>query len=147
MVNACDIANFNFTCKLPALFSLCCRFLEQKLSMATSFPRRRCLNSPNVFCYVCGEYTLQLNRKRISEFVKCAYLAYFKVMLGDQDRYGHPILYARNVLSIFDSGQKRIESHSALAFQWSGVNRKIILMTATSVQSTRRESTEKTGIR
>ena len=90
MLNACDITNFNFTCKLPALFSLCCRFLEQKLSMATSFPRRRCLNSPNVFCYICGEYTLQLNRKRINEFVKCAYLAYFKVMLGDQDKVWAP---------------------------------------------------------
>ena len=54
--------------------------------MATSSPRRRCLNNPNAFCYICGEYTLQLNRKRISEFVKCAHLAFFKVMLGDQDK-------------------------------------------------------------
>ena len=54
--------------------------------MATSSPRRRCLNNPNVFCYICGEYTFQSNRKGISEFVKCTYLAYFKVMLGDQDK-------------------------------------------------------------
>jgi len=26
--------------------------------MATS-SRRRCLNEPNVFCYICGEYPLQ----------------------------------------------------------------------------------------
>ena len=39
-------------------------------------------------------------------------------------RHGHPILYANNVLSIFDSGQKRIKSHSSLVFQWSGVNRR-----------------------
>ena len=39
-------------------------------------------------------------------------------------RHGHPILYASNVLSILDSGQKRIESHSALVFQWSGVNQR-----------------------
>ena len=63
-----------------------CRFSEQKLSMATFSRRRRCLNNPNVFCYICGEYTLQSNRKGISEFVKCAYLAYFKVMLGDQNK-------------------------------------------------------------
>ena len=55
MLNACDITNFNFTCKLPALFSLYCRFLEQKLSMATSFPRRRCLNS-RVLLYLRGIY-------------------------------------------------------------------------------------------
>ena len=28
-------------------------------------------------------------------------------------KHGHPILYARNVLGIFDSGQKRKENHSA----------------------------------
>ena len=67
-----------------------CRFLEQKLSMATSSLRRRCLNNPNVFCYICGEYTLQSNRKGISEFVKCAYLVHFKVMLGDQDKEWAP---------------------------------------------------------
>ena len=39
-------------------------------------------------------------------------------------RHGHPILYASNVLSIFDSGQKWIKNHSALVFQWSGVNRR-----------------------
>ena len=62
-------------------------------------------------------------------------------------RHGHPILYASNVLSIFDSGRKRIGSHFALVFQWSGVNRKTISMTAASVQSTRRVSTGRTGIR
>ena len=67
-----------------------CRFLEQKLSMATSSPRQRCLNNPNVFCYICGEYALQYNRKGISEFGKCAYLAYFKVVLGDQNKEWAP---------------------------------------------------------
>ena len=67
---------------------------------------------------------MQSNRKGISEFVKCAYFAYFKVMLGNQKRHGHAILYASNVLSICDSEQKRIENHSVLVFQWSGVNRR-----------------------
>ena len=62
------------------------------------------LNNPNVFCYICGESVLQSNSKWISEFVKCAYLAYFKVMLGDQDKAWHSILYGNNVLSIFDNG-------------------------------------------
>ena len=43
-----------------------------------------------MFCYIFGEYTLQSNRKGISEFVKCAYLAYLKVMLGDQDKAWAP---------------------------------------------------------
>ena len=39
-----------------------------------------------VFCYICGEYTLEHNRYAISDFVKQAYLAYFKVKLDDQDK-------------------------------------------------------------
>ena len=46
---------------------------------------------------------MQSNRKGISEFVKCAYLAYFKVVLGDQNKaHGRPTLYASKVYS----GQK-----------------------------------------
>ena len=48
--------------------------------------RRHCLNELNVFCCICGKYSLGHNRKTISDFVKHAYLAYFKVMLGDQDK-------------------------------------------------------------
>ena len=104
--------------------------------MATSSPRRRSLNNPNVLCYICGEYQLQSNRKGISEFANCAYLAYFKIMLGDQDKAWHPILYASNVLSILDRGQKRIESHSSLIFQWSGVNqRNNVVVRASASQS------------
>ena len=47
-------------------------------------------------------------------------------------RHGHPILYASSVLSIFDSGQKRIESLFALVFQWSGANRRDGVMVGAS---------------
>ena len=53
--------------------------------MASSL-RRRCLNESNVFYYICGDYTLEHNRKTINNFVKRAYLVYFKVMLGNQDK-------------------------------------------------------------
>ena len=56
----------------------------------TTSSKRRCLNEPNVFCYICGEYTLQHNRKTISDFVKRGYLAYFRVMLGDYDKHWAP---------------------------------------------------------
>lgn len=55
-----------------------------------SSSRRFCVNSPNVFCYVCGEYTLPENRKNITNFVERAYMAYFGVKLGDQDKYWAP---------------------------------------------------------
>ena len=53
--------------------------------MVTS-PKRQCLNETNIFCYICGEYTLKHNKKIMSDFVKRAYLACFQVMLGNQDK-------------------------------------------------------------
>ena len=44
------------------------------------------MNHPDVFCYICGEYTQKASRKPISEFVKRAYVGYFGVKLGDQDK-------------------------------------------------------------
>ena len=70
--------------------------------MATS-SRRSCVNDPNVFCYICGEYTLEHNRKLITNFVKQAYLAYFKVKLGDQDKSLEP------ASSIYGNGQRNKE--------------------------------------
>jgi hypothetical protein len=52
--------------------------------------RRKCVNEPDVFCYICGEYTRKEFRKPISDFVKKAYLAYFGVKLGDQDKIWAP---------------------------------------------------------
>ena len=48
--------------------------------------RRSCANSPDAFCYICGEYTLKHQRKGIKDFVKQSYFAYFVVKLGDQDK-------------------------------------------------------------
>ena len=56
--------------------------------MASS--RRKCLNSPDPFCYICGSFAAPSQRKDISDFVKSAYLAYFKVRLGDQDKSWAP---------------------------------------------------------
>jgi len=44
------------------------------------------MNHPDVFCYICGEYTQKASRKPISEFVKRANVGYFGVKLGDQDK-------------------------------------------------------------
>ena len=50
--------------------------------MASS--RRKCLNSPDSFCYICGSFAAPSQRKDISDFVKRAYLAYFKVTLDKE---------------------------------------------------------------
>lgn len=48
--------------------------------------RRRCHNDPDVFCYICGEYMLKNHRFNVRDFTKRAYLAYFGIKLGDQDK-------------------------------------------------------------
>ena len=48
--------------------------------------RRSCANSPGTFCYMCREYTLKHQSKRITDFVKQSYFAYFDVKLVDQDQ-------------------------------------------------------------
>lgn len=56
--------------------------------MASS--RRKCLNDPDCFCYICGEYIFSDQKKSISDFVKRAYNSYFKIKLGDQDKTWAP---------------------------------------------------------
>lgn len=58
--------------------------------MATTSERRKCSNDPDIFCYICGSFTLQDQRRNINTFVKKVYLAYFKVRLGDQDKNWAP---------------------------------------------------------
>ena len=60
--------------------------------------RRRCLNDVNAFCYICGEYTFELNRKTITDFLKQVYFAYFKVKLGDQDKPWAPHIVCKTCL-------------------------------------------------
>ena len=115
--------------------------------MATFSPRPRCLNNPNVFWYIFGKYMLKSNTKGISKFVNCSYLAYFKVMLSDKDEAWAPHIVCKQCVEHLRLEQKMIESHSALVFQLSGVNRKTISIIAIFAQSTRRKSTGRTGIR
>ncbi|KAJ8737977.1 hypothetical protein PYW08_000577 [Mythimna loreyi] len=46
-----------------------------------SSSRRSCHNEPNVFCYICGEYTVKKYRKPVTDFVKSAYFSYFKLKI------------------------------------------------------------------
>ena len=48
--------------------------------------RRSCKNKPDVFCYICSEYTIVPNRNQVTSFIKCAYHSYFGIKLGNQDK-------------------------------------------------------------
>ena len=71
--------------------------------MATS-SRRSCVNDPDVFRYICGEYALEHNRKLITDFVK---QAYFKVKLGDQDKSWAPHIVCKTCIKHLRQGTKK----------------------------------------
>ena len=48
--------------------------------------RKSCRNRPDIFCYICGEYTLVPYRNPVTTFIKQSYHAYFGMTLGDQDK-------------------------------------------------------------
>ena len=58
--------------------------------MAECSSRRSCINDPNQFCYVCGEYILKENRRKITEFLADTYSDYFGINLGHQDKMWAP---------------------------------------------------------
>ena len=51
---------------------------------------RKCTNSPGVFCYVCGEFAVAKDQRKITEKVQKSYLRYFVVKIGDQDKLWAP---------------------------------------------------------
>ena len=49
--------------------------------------RRTCVNDPNTFCFICGEYSMfKQNRRGIDANISKWYYAYFRMKLGDQDK-------------------------------------------------------------
>ena len=47
---------------------------------------RGCKNSPNTFCYACGDFVVKKLQRNIIDFVKKIYFAYFGVEIGNQDK-------------------------------------------------------------
>ena len=75
-----------------------------------SSSRRKCSNDPNVFCYICGDYTVKEQRKPINDFVKKAYFAYLGIKLGVQDKSWAPhIVYktCTEILRMWTNGKKK----------------------------------------
>ena len=51
---------------------------------------RWCRNKPDVFCYICGEYTVAPIRKPVTSFITRAYHAYFGIKITDKDKVWSP---------------------------------------------------------
>ena len=81
--------------------------------------------------FVCGKYTLEHNRKLITDFVKQAYLAYFKVKLSDQDKSWAPQIACKTCIEFYGNGQRNKGKVWGLQFRWGGESQKIFTVTAT----------------
>jgi hypothetical protein len=51
---------------------------------------RGCLNCPDNFCYICGDFVIKKQQRNIREFVIKVYYAYFGVKLGDRGKSWAP---------------------------------------------------------
>ncbi|XP_066463509.1 uncharacterized protein [Eleutherodactylus coqui] len=51
---------------------------------------RNCKNSPDAFCYICGQFTLLSQRRKITPEISKIYKLYFGCPLGDQDKKWAP---------------------------------------------------------
>jgi hypothetical protein len=56
---------------------------------------RGCVNSPNCFCYICGEFMIKKHQRNIMGVIRKVHYAYLGVKLGDQDksRAPHKVCY------------------------------------------------------
>ena len=51
---------------------------------------RKCKNSPDSYCYICGSFTLKRCRRHLSPHVMELYELYFGCKVGDQDKRWAP---------------------------------------------------------
>ena len=51
---------------------------------------RKCVNSSDAFCYICGEVTFKFRRRSFTPLIKKCYDHYFGCKVGDQDKSWAP---------------------------------------------------------
>ena len=51
---------------------------------------KKCVNSSDAFCYICGEVAFKSQRRSFTRLIKKCYAHYFGCKVGDQDKSGAP---------------------------------------------------------
>ena len=76
--------------------------------------RRVCVNHPDKFCNICGQYTPKQQCRNITKSIQFAYKYYFDCKLGDQDKELAPhvccALY-NSMLSAWINGKRKAMPH------------------------------------
>ena len=78
-------SSFHFIFLLCAFFLIGTTWLFKMTSN-----RRVCVNRPDNFCYICGQYTPKQQCKNITKSIQLAYKYYFDCKLGDQGKEWAP---------------------------------------------------------
>ena len=74
--------------------------------------KRRCINHPDNFCYICCEYTPPTHRAKLSNRIKLAHAHYFGCKVGDEDKEWAPHICCNccrtSLLFWFDGKRKQM---------------------------------------
>ncbi|UYV65551.1 hypothetical protein LAZ67_3004671 [Cordylochernes scorpioides] len=74
---------------ISLFFSISICFYKSSALDCVNMPRR-CINIPDIFCYICGELTFKVQRRNFTPLIKKCYELYFGVKVGDQDKTWAP---------------------------------------------------------
>jgi hypothetical protein len=82
---------------------------------------RKCLNNPNYFCYICGDYTFCDERLSVTPLIQHRFHCYFKFKMGDQDKNFAPHTVCRKCssnLSMWSAGKlKKLPFSTPMAWR------------------------------
>lgn len=87
-----------------------------------------CKNNPDIFCYVCGEYCVARERKRITESFKGIYQQYFGIGLrcGANVKYAPSVVCSKCYRSLLKWNQGQIDYiEYAFPMMWSPMEKHI----------------------
>ena len=85
------------TCHTRVTKTVLCRLLARIATVSevhsvcsTINMPRKCVNSSDAFCYICGELTFKSRRRSFTPLIKKCYEHYFGFKVGDQDESWAP---------------------------------------------------------
>jgi hypothetical protein len=135
-----------FVLSLPVCACSCVVLCSRRAVRMASGPgpsRRRCVNNPDCFCYVCGCYVIQRLKSNITSFVKKHIMLILKLNLGIRTKGEFHMSCVTRAFKVWDTGIKVHAHPCRLVYRRSGVNHKITTMTVTFACAMCRGTTKK----
>lgn len=77
---------------------------------------RKCVNSPNLFCYVCGYFTDFSHQKTLTPLLKKAYMLYFDSKVDDADKLWKPNIICSSCATTLSGWLRKSPKHKSMPF-------------------------------